>query len=1096
MFDMPSSHQASRQPIPPHPDTFRWFARALLCLLLALQFGGTLLRPPLRAWAVLHHPSRPSLAADEIAWYRHWAERFVPAAVPTAGELPDPFAMISTDLARFAAALVLDFYTPERQHQVRTAAAVGLSMLLLELLVVFVVRLWAGRPHRTPTHVYQVRTLHPRRRPHGTPDPEALWTQLMAVADGRTALTLTRMPNAPTALGLRITAAPDAAAALLQRLRAVLRSHDALVQITPCADPLADAAADEVVRHCTFHVRAPAHLPLAETPTRLVAALATALVLPPGIRYAELQTIPTPEPTHARTYRQDLARRTLARLEQHRHAAGSDATRHIRARQHTPLLHMTLRLVVVAERSATAAVNALRQQVATALSPLQTSFPRVPFGTIRQQIQPGSFRRSRSAWERQWLRRPLPLPPPTLLLPRCWPAPLPLSAVEAGALWSVPVTEDADLLWQPNRILPPPPSVCVPPDAPDWLILGRAPNDQGELIPVGLPFRALHEVLHITAGMGAGKSQVLANMCEQLIPQGFILLDGKGDDTQGLATAVRSYVPYQDESRLILIDVLDTAWPVALNPLYDLMRAMEQGDHATHAAALTQAMGLIMGLFEQLDPERWQNSPGMQQYALMSGQLVLHTGSTRPGHIPTIARVARVMDDDAFRADLLQRYPSPGDDVYRFWTERHAHATESQRSSMQALLRRLDLFLQNPITRTMLTIERPTVDVQAAMAEGRIVIIPFPHRRLAGLAPLVGMFLLATIIGAAYARPGDARSRRTVPLIIDELQVFLKGHNKDLRDAITQLRGFGIGGIYAHQSIAQLGDLRDEMLTNSASRLMLRTEEPDASVYARKYDAYGITAADISMQPARQHFYAAAMQPDIGAPALFSVVPDPWPDPVPADYQILIRFGDGTVPWSLGVLPTFEHTDPEVVQQMRSLYRVLARLVYSDHTPERYAQIVGQLALLPDDQWDALLDAWQELREYQRTTMLNRIGIVRERMERQVWLSRLESRACGLLADAAYQRERWAHQAHAPLDVPKRAPSTTPTTMVKPAQSALIPGLASDDPAPPPQVERGPDVTTLLRERARRPSSADIADGYTFGAPAVPPPPEENPDDD
>jgi hypothetical protein len=67
---------------------------------------------------------------------------------------------------------------------------------------------------------------------------------------------------------------------------------------------------------------------------------------------------------------------------------------------------------------------------------------------------------------------------------------------------------------------------------------------------------------------------------------------------------------------------------------------------------------------------------------------------------------------------------------------------------------------------------------------------------------------------------------------------------------------------------------------------------------------------------------------------------------------------------------------------------------------------------------------------------------------------------------------------------------------VKPAQSALIPGLASDDPAPPPQVERGPDVTTLLRERARRPSSADIADGYTFGAPAVPPPPEENPDDD
>ncbi len=70
------------------------------------------------------------------------------------------------------------------------------------------------------------------------------------------------------------------------------------------------------------------------------------------------------------------------------------------------------------------------------------------------------------------------------------------------------------------------------------------------------------------------------------------------------------------------------------------------------------------------------------------------------------------------------------------------------------------------------------------------------------------MLLVQSIISAAFLRPGDALSRVMVPFIVDEFQVCVTGRSRDLRDAMTQLRGFGIGGIYAHQTLAQLGELK------------------------------------------------------------------------------------------------------------------------------------------------------------------------------------------------------------------------------------------------------------------------------------------------
>src|SRR5205085_5320218 len=152
---------------------------------------------------------------------------------------------------------------------------------------------------------------------------------------------------------------------------------------------------------------------------------------------------------------------------------------------------------------------------------------------------------------------------------------------------------------------------------------------------------------------------------------------------------------------------------------------------------------------------------------------------------------------------------------------------------------------------------------------------------LGDLASAVGMLLSQQFVRAAFARPGNDQTRHTYPLIIDELQAFIgkDDDSTDIQNAITQLRGLGIAGIYAHQTLDQLGALKDEMLTNSGSRLMLRTQEPDASTYARLYAASGISANDIAGQDANEHQYAV-LQCDGERTGLFSMIVLPWPEPL------------------------------------------------------------------------------------------------------------------------------------------------------------------------------------------------------------------------
>ena len=138
------------------------------------------------------------------------------------------------------------------------------------------------------------------------------------------------------------------------------------------------------------------------------------------------------------------------------------------------------------------------------------------------------------------------------------------------------------------------------------------------------------------------------------------------------------------------------------------------------------------------------------------------------------------------------------------------------------------------------------------------MLVPLPDMTLGGMAGAVGTLIFQAFVRAAFERPGSDQTRQSYPLIVDEFQVLLgTGDAADVETALTRLRSLGIPAVYAHQALAQLGDLEPLMRINAQNRLMLQTQEPDAGQYARHWAASGITAADISGQEPAEHQYAA-----------------------------------------------------------------------------------------------------------------------------------------------------------------------------------------------------------------------------------------------
>lgn len=947
---------------PPRPDLPLHIGRVLVFICIGLAFARPLVAP-------------------------HIAAFLPPGAISALLLIRDPIIA--------AYALLRHIVEPPIFPVIVMVAQAALCLLLCELLIALVWAIWSRRVVRRAIQSSLCVRIRPSLQAPERHGPAAKPGALMRLIHGGTSscswmhavprytLLVSGAPDLPAELGALIAgASEEQRQRVVTVLSSAVRSSASEVHVDVVGDPLLAAATPGrwVAWQCFGLALPPAyplHAPSVAVETELASVLLAAVRPHGSVVHAGLEIALRPQGGMAgwalgQRWRAQAMALKLA-LEQRQDYALAPDIAAIEAKLGDAAFEVTIVATTVAEQlddaiaalhAISAALGAFQQRTASRVQRL------IPRGRIAAHRISGD----QVAPIIAGLRAPRVAPPPALVLPfRLWRGPDVLSAGELGYLWNPASVPSSGLVrCDPCRRIAPPPHAFCNDDA-ERLVVGYATHIDGHCAPVGPTLRDLRQILHVTAGMGAGKSRLLANLCRQLVPHGFMLIDGKGDDRGGsLIDTVRRLIPITDEERVILIDPLDTEWPVGLNPL--------AGVDTLQPGGADLALGQIMAMFARIDPGAWERSPGMQQFARMAALLVLE-GEAHP----TLAHVKQALLDGLYREELLRA--TRNIEVVSFWRETYPRLGEGQRTSCDALLRRFDALLTAETTRYLVAQAQPTLDLAQMIAHRNIVLVPLPDVALGGLAGAVGMLITQAFVRAAFRRSGGDQTRHDYPLIIDELQVLIGNSDvTDMATAITRLRSLGIPAIYAHQALAQLGDLRDLMLINAGNRIILQTQEPDASIYARAYAASGLTAADLSGQPPHDHQYAVLRCRGMVA-GPFSMQPLPWPrlqEESPLPY---------TGPDWRHVLP--DECDPAD--------RFITRVIYeANHS----AVAAGELARLSDEDWQRLLDRWERIRSYQRRYILDHPGCIADRLERQRWLSRLCAARPRVLAAAEYLRGR------------------------------------------------------------------------------------------
>jgi hypothetical protein len=927
-----------------------------------------------------------------------------------------------------------------------------------------------------PVHLGAVLTAPPQPPREPTPATPAL-----TLPPG-TERTLPPIPVPPPARGTT-----DPLIRARQALVSCLVGQDAETVVDDTPDTLADACTGgRIVLTQDYRLNRPPHHPL-RTPddatSDLLGTLAGALRCPAGVVASELQVRLQP-----RQYDDGAAWRVYA---QRLRARGRLLTAEVAAldsKLAAPAFDVTVRAVVIAQNAAAvAAARAALTQLTGALGSLHARHGLgvqrlIPLGGVRQVAvgrpnhggtllatlpglllaltlvglgypwplalvlglllallgMAGATVMGRMPLALVLARSARPCPTPILWPPRFLPRPPAiLSSTDGSGLWHLPAASLGQLIaWQPHRVIPTPAPLFVPEGASDWVQLGNAQRSDGVWAPVGFPLQLLTLGLHVVASVGAGKTRGLLNLVRQCLPGGCIVGDGKADDDDCLLTQVQAQIPLSDEGRLLLLDARDAAWPIGLDPFAHLVRGGAAG-------ATTTALGAVLDLLVRLDGDA-RESPGLREFAEQGAALLPYADE------PGLPALKHLLEDERYRAILLQRCANG--EVVQFWQAYAERPSETQRQSLLALIRRLNTVLTDETTRYLVTLQ--TVDLLAALDDGAIVLLPLPHRTLKGQTPLIGMLMLQALTDAAFRRGGTALGRRTVPVIFDEAHKFFgAGYVSDLADLITQVRSRGLGLVYAHQTLNQLGKLQDAVLTNVQHRLLLATQEPDAATLAAQYPHTDLTAADLIAQPPDAHQYLSIKRRE--GPSLCSVRPLPWPAPL----EVAVPAYDGP-PWQTVLPPPLETADGDST----ALDTAICALVYGDgvdvaRTSAALARTSAALARLSAAQWALVMQRWQAIRTHQRQHILAQPGCIPDRRERQQWLSRLYVAMPRVLAEATYQRLR-GQGAGAWADAPTR-PRTGGRTPAPP-----LAGVDAD--APVPVVGLPTSLDTLLAGRPRR----------------------------
>ena len=287
---------------------------------------------------------------------------------------------------------------------------------------------------------------------------------------------------------------------------------------------------------------------------------------------------------------------------------------------------------------------------------------------------------------------------------------------------------------------------------------------------------------YILGKSGTGKSTLIGHMAINDIQhgEGVAFVDPHGD----AAEILLDYIP---ESRINDVAYLDPSVPGKsfwMNPLF--VKTPAHGEMVASS---------IVSIFSKLYGNSW--GPRLE-YILRNTLLTLvYKPET------TLADVPRILTNKDFREkECLIHVTDPV--LINFWRDEYDKYSEKfQTEAIAPILNKVGQFITSPTIRDIINHPKSTVDFEAMMNAGKIIILNLPQGKIGeDNAALLGAMFISQIQIAAMNRANiKEEDRREFFLYVDEFQNFA---TSSFVKILSEARKYKLGLILANQYIAQL----------------------------------------------------------------------------------------------------------------------------------------------------------------------------------------------------------------------------------------------------------------------------------------------------
>lgn len=393
---------------------------------------------------------------------------------------------------------------------------------------------------------------------------------------------------------------------------------------------------------------------------------------------------------------------------------------------------------------------------------------------------------------------------------------------------------------------------AVPPEP------ARLPEGPGVVIghtssgakPILLPDALLSSHLAVLGASGSGKSSCLERLALERIHGGAGV--AVFDPHSELTAKILAGVPAHRRQDVVVIDLADDDWSVALNPM--------QGTRED-AALRNFVAGQLVELQDRVFETHDSSGPASRMRLDMTARLAMaHPNGG------TLQDCVRLLVEPDFMLWLLDKTEDP--QVAKFFADFRRGSGEQDWANWRPYLASRYLRLVSNRALKRLFCRPSTVDLASALQGNRILLFNLSASVLsqAEIQAAGTLLLMMFHLAARRCNVAGRRLERPYSLILDEAQNYM---STALVSACREARKLGLGIVFCTQSVHALrhpvaGDLSADLLGNTACKLTFRTSPRDA-LRLEEFNAPEFPVKDIVRLP---NYHAVLSIPALGMPPL------------------------------------------------------------------------------------------------------------------------------------------------------------------------------------------------------------------------------------